>query len=198
MDFALIERPEELEEPVSYLRLAMEHKSVLTAHRNASNRQDDVYRNMRAIFAHNMKCISIATVLIGTVDRYLNVADYIRSPMEKKGRKRAFDEDVLPRFGTGDPSLWEEFIDAVSKNRQGDAQRTKSTFMQTSVRQVSDTHEAGLDYLLLIPVEIDNVNPPRIADRQALSIDAYAEYDAMIDVICRAYTMRWHAGSIKV
>jgi len=43
-----------------------------------------------------------------------------------------------------------------------------------------------------VPVFIDNVYPPRVARDNALGIDVDAEYRAMLDRICKAYTARWH------
>jgi hypothetical protein len=48
------------------------------------------------------------------------------------------------------------------------------------------------DYVLLVPVFIDNVCPPRVARDNALGIDVDAEYRSMLDRICKAYTARWH------
>ena len=48
------------------------------------------------------------------------------------------------------------------------------------------------DYVLLVPVYVDNVNPPRIARDNHLGIDVDGEYRAMLDQICRAYRARWH------
>jgi len=48
------------------------------------------------------------------------------------------------------------------------------------------------DYVLLVPVFIDNVHPPRVARDNALGIDVDGEYRMMLDRICKAYTARWH------
>ena len=41
-------------------------------------------------------------------------------------------------------------------------------------------------------MQIDNVNPPTIPFPNPLGIDVAAEYDRMIEHICKAYTARWH------
>jgi hypothetical protein len=48
------------------------------------------------------------------------------------------------------------------------------------------------DYVLLVPVYIDNVNPPHIATENPFGIDVEAEYNHMLEAICRAYKARWH------
>jgi hypothetical protein len=48
------------------------------------------------------------------------------------------------------------------------------------------------DFVLLMPVFVDNVSPPSVARENTLGIDVDAEYRAMLDHICRAYTARWH------
>jgi hypothetical protein len=53
----------------------------------------------------------------------------------------------------------------------------------------------GYDYVLLVPAFIDNVNPPYIVpprDRQSFGIDVERDYAKMVDIVCKAYTARWH------
>jgi len=50
----------------------------------------------------------------------------------------------------------------------------------------------GYDYVLLVPVLIDNVNPPSLPRDNVLGIDVDAEYARLIEQMCSAYTARWH------
>ena len=50
----------------------------------------------------------------------------------------------------------------------------------------------GYDFVLLVPVFIDNVNPPFVARENNLGIDIDFEYQTMLTRICQAYTARWH------
>src|ERR1700733_11198815 len=59
----------------SKLRLCIENKSVITAHRNKDARFDDLDESMQRIYRASPKAITIATVLIGTAIRVLNIPD---------------------------------------------------------------------------------------------------------------------------
>ena len=59
-------------------------------------------------------------------------------------------------------------------------------------RPPAHTHIQGYDYVLLVPVNIDNVNPPKLALDNNLGIDIEQDYKEMIETICKAYRARWH------
>ena len=99
---------------------------------------------------------------------------------------------MLPRLSSGDTTLWDEFPKAQSRNRPSDPERTIQKFRELPTRPPGRTDLVAYDYVLLVPVMIDNVQPPRVARDNALGIDVDAEYRAMLDRICRAYTARWH------
>jgi hypothetical protein len=65
-------------------------------------------------------------------------------------------------------------------------------FRELPTRPPGRTDLAAYDYVLLVPVFIDNVHPPRVARHNTLGIDVDAEYRAMLDRICKAYIARWH------
>ncbi|MGH7541432.1 MAG: hypothetical protein ACRELC_10575, partial [Gemmatimonadota bacterium] len=65
-------------------------------------------------------------------------------------------------------------------------------FRTLPTRNPGHTHVEGFDYVMLVPVWIDNVHPPRIPDSSEFGIDVDAEYQRMLDKICAAYTARWH------
>ena len=103
-----------------------------------------------------------------------------------------FKKRVLPRLSTGDAALWKEFPHAVSRNRPGDPERTVSKFRELPTRPPGRTDLVAYDYVLLVPVLIDNVHPPLVARDNLLGIDVDREYRTMLDRICKAYTARWH------
>jgi len=45
----------------------------------------------------------------------------------------------------------------------------------------------------LIPVLVNNVDPPEVARRNDLQIDVDLEYESMLETLCRAYKARWHS-----
>ena len=80
----------------------------------------------------------------------------------------------------------------MSHNRPIEAGQTLQKFRELPTRPPARTDLVAYDYVLLVPVYIDNVNPPRIARDNNLGIDVDAEYEAMLEQICRAYKARWH------
>ena len=172
---------------LSEVRLLVENKSVVTAHRNRNARWQDIDRERRSAHGANPKTIVVATLIVGVCQRVLNVPDCV-----SKLHKGVFQSDVRPRLSTGDQDLWRDFHMCVSVNRADDPAKTIALFRQLPVRRGSDTHLAALDYLLIAPFDIDNVNPPKLD--LSMGIDAEAEYRQMIQHICRLYTLRWHDG----
>ena len=170
------------------LRLCVENKSVVTAHRNRTNRYDDLSDLLGVLHHKKPDAILVATVLVGLAEKVLNVPDRVKPFL----RPEDFIRRVLPRLSSGDNTLWDEFPHAVSRNRPLDPQRTVKKFRELPTRPPGRTDLVAYDYVLLVPVFIDNVCPPRLARENTLGIDVDAEYSAMLDRICKAYTARWH------
>jgi hypothetical protein len=189
LDLVVAEPDEDATGPdLAHLRLCVENKSVVTAHRNRTNRYDDLSDVLGALHQKKPDAILVATVLVGVAENVLNVPDRVRPfvpPEDFIGR-------VLPRLSTGDQTLWAEFPHAVSRNRPRDAARTVEKSRELPTRPPGRTDLVAYDYVLLVPVFIDNVCPPRVERDNALGIDVDAEYSRMLDRICKAYTARWH------
>ena len=170
------------------LRLCVENKSIVTAHRNRTNRYDDLSDLVGVLHQKTPDAILVATVLVGLAEKVLNVPDRVKPflPPEE------FTTRILPRLSTGDDTLWDEFPRAVSRNRPQDPERTVAKFRQLPTRAPARTDLVAYDYVLLVPVFIDNVCPPRVARDNTLGIDLDADYRMMLDRICKAYTARWH------
>jgi hypothetical protein len=189
LDLVVAEPDTETREPdLTRLRLCVENKSVVTAHRNRTNRYDDLSDLVGVLHRNRPDAILVATVLIGLAENVLNVPDRVKpflSPKEFTGR-------VLSRLSSGDGSLWGEFPQAVSRNRPVDPERTVKKFRELPTRPPGRTDLVAYDYVLLVPVLIDNVHPPRVVRDNCLGIDVDTEYHIMLDRICKAYTARWH------
>jgi hypothetical protein len=175
---------------ITRVRLALENKSVVTAHRNRGNRFDDLRKVLGAIHSERPEALLVATVLIGLASRVLNIPDRVRPLF--LGRDQEFRERVLPRLSTGDATLWTEFPGAVSRNTRNDPVHTVNLLRSIPVRKPGLTHLQAYDALMLVPVHIDNVSPPEIPRPNSLGIDVDAEYDEMLASLCAAYTARWH------
>jgi len=173
------------------LRICVENKSVITAHRNADTRFDDLNEALQVLHKAQSEAILVATVMIGVAPRILNVADGIKKQYKKKLKE--FEEKVVPRLSSGDEKLWQEFDYAVSPNAPNDPTRTVQKFRQLPTRRIGYTHVVGYDYVLLIPVAIDNVNLPSLARSNSLGIDIDSDYAQMLEQVCKAYNVRWHS-----
>jgi hypothetical protein len=173
---------------LSRLRLCVENKSVITAHRNRTNRFDDLSDVLGLLHQKRPDAILVATVLVGLAERVLNVPDRVRPfvpPQE-------FTDRVLPRLSTGDVALWEEFPHAVSPNRPQDPELTVRKFREMPTRPPGRTDLAAYDCVLLVPVFVDNVSPPCVVRDNSLGIDVDGDYQTMLTRVCKAYTARWH------
>ncbi len=172
------------------MRLCLENKSVVTAHRNADARFDDLNESLQVLHEVQPDAVFVATVLIGLSERVLNVPDRIKHLFH--GREGEFERNLVPRLSSGDAALWNEYPTAISRNRPSDPQRTVAKFQMLPVRAPGRTHVVGYDFVLLVPVRIDNVNPPEVARENSLGISIDQEYEKMLDRICTAYRTRWH------
>ena len=189
LDLVVGEPSNQSDQPdLARLRLCVENKSVITAHRNRTNRYDDLSDLVGVLHQKRPDAILVATVLIGIAPNFLNVPDRVKPFLTAED----FASRVLPRLSTGDETLWKEYRAAVSRNRPHDPQRTVDKFRELPTRTPGRTDLVAYDYVLLVPVFIDNVFPPRVARDNNLGIDVDAEYHTMLDRICRAYAARWH------
>lgn len=179
--------PEGPGEPSPDFRVCVEHKSVATAHRNVRARFGDLNEVLEMVHRGQPHAILVATVLLGVADRFLNVPDRI-TPFHDF---ETFERKIRPRLSSGDVTLWTEFKAAVSQNRPGEPKKTLAVFRELKRRPIGRTDIIGYDYLLVVPVAVDNVNPPSVARQNDLGIDVDADYASMLRTICDAYQVRW-------
>jgi hypothetical protein len=172
------------------VRICIENKSVITAHRNRDARFDDLHEVLQGLHSIQSEIIMGATVMVGVAERVLNIPDGVKSHFKK--RSTEFLNAVVPRLSIGDQTLWQEFSDDISKNKPDDALSTIRKFQELPTRPIGHTHVVGYDNILFIPVFIDNVNPPYLARQNNLGIDIDIEYEKMLERICVAYRTRWH------
>ncbi|MGH7713639.1 MAG: hypothetical protein ACREOG_20305, partial [Gemmatimonadaceae bacterium] len=143
------------------------------------------------IHAARPQALLVATVLVGLAQRVLNVPDQVHK-FFREDKEHEFLDRVLPRLSSGDATLWSEFSCAVSENSSLDAANTVALFRKLPTRKPGHTHEEAFDWVLLVPMMIDNVNPPSLPRPNALGIDVDQEYRRMLEQLCAAYTARWH------
>jgi hypothetical protein len=188
----LIGEPDSSGKPdLQKVRICIENKSVITAHRNRDARFDDLHEVLQGLHSIQSEIIMGGTVMVGIADRVLNIPDGVKSHF--KSKKKVFETTIVPRLSTGDQTLWEEFPDDISYNKQpDDVLTTIKKFQELPKRQIGHTHVVGYDNLLFIPVFIDNVNPSYLARDNKLGINVDAEYQKMLERICVAYRTRWH------
>jgi hypothetical protein len=187
----LIGEPDPNGDPdLNNIRICIENKSVITAHRNSYARFDDLNETLQVIHRVKSEAVIVATVLVGLAERYLNVSDRIKP--QYKGKEADFKNQILPLLSHGDPKLWEQFSVAVSSNRTNDPAKTIKKFKTLPVRNPGQTHQMGFDFLLVVPIFIDNVNEPYIARENPFGINIDSDYSNMLAIICKAYLARWH------
>ncbi|KUG05664.1 hypothetical protein ASZ90_016905 [hydrocarbon metagenome] len=172
------------------VRICIENKSVITAHRNRDARFDDLYEVLQDLHRINPQIIMIATIMVGTAERVLNIPDGVKSHFKKNPEE--FEKKVVPRLSSGDQELWDDFSEDVSFNRKNDPALTIKKFKDLPTRMIGHTHTVGYDNLIFIPVFIDNVNGPYIATVNNFGIHVDAEYQTLVERICIAYRTRWH------
>ncbi|HEX5876315.1 MAG TPA: hypothetical protein VFY60_16815 [Pyrinomonadaceae bacterium] len=175
---------------IKKLRVCVENKSVITAHRNRDARFDDLNEALQVVHAAKSEAVIVATILVGVATRVLNIPDQVKKIY--KGRQEEFKQTVLPRLSSGDESLWGDFAWAVSANKSTDPGETVRKLRMLPTRRPGHTHVCAYDYVLIVPVSIDNVNPPQLVMDSHLGINVDEEYWKMISTICNAYTARWH------
>lgn len=171
------------------IRIALENKSVVTAHRNRDNRFDDLKKSLEAVHRERPEAVMIATVLVGLASRVLNVPDQVKKQFIN--REEEFQTHVLPRLSSGDQSLWRDFEFAISHNTGGDPATTVQKLRLLPTRRASQSSIAGYDYVLFVPAHIDNVIPPSLPRKNPLKIDIEKEYPRMLQRVCEAYRTRF-------
>lgn len=178
-----------LEPSLDRARLCMENKSVITAHgKNRKNRHSDLSDFSKLLQTRKPEAIVLGHVLVGTGIQYINIPDSVKSKCRILGID--FENDVLPRLSSGDPKLWDEF--GAQPNTQDAAAKTIELMRSLPVKEKGFTHEQGFDVLLIEPVFIDNIHPPRVVRENPFDIDVDRGYQDMLARTCRAYTSRWH------
>jgi hypothetical protein len=175
---------------ISKLRICVENKSVVTARRNRGSRFDDLNETMNVVHQAREEAVVVATVLVGLARKVLNVPDQVKNRF--RGNIQEFETKIVPRLSKGDQKLWSDFPWAISLNSANDPVRTVARFRMLPTRRPGHTHIRGYDFVLLVPVYIDNVSPPTIVFNNDLGIDVERQYKQMIDTICKAYRTRWH------
>ncbi len=170
-------------------RLCMENKSVITAHgKNRKNRQSDLSDFANLLQTKKPEAIALGHVLVGTGIQYVNIPDAVKRKCQIL--EIDFDCDVLPRLSSGDQKLWEEF--GTKPNSVDAATKTIEMMRTLPVKEKGFTHELGFDFLLIEPVFVDNINPPRVERENPFGINIDTQYEEMLKRTCRAYTSRWH------
>ena len=185
----------------SQIRVIIEHKSVITAHRNRDARHDDLF-NICQESSADPQIVLAGTVMIGLCEKVLNIPDHIRKTyklpkISKSGRQMSeydearFEKEILSRVRNHDQKLWDDFQYAISYNTPGDIQQTLSKFRTLPIRQKGNPESTGFDALLLVPVYYNNVDPARVARDNSLGMDIDKDYAAFISAIATAYDERY-------
>jgi hypothetical protein len=170
-------------------RVWVQATSVITAHRNASNRFDELRDTLSYLQGLPRTPIAGAVVLVGTAERVLNVTDRLKPMYRSLDRLSHFEAEILPRLSSGDSQLWGEFPWAVSENRSSDAMATFQLFR--GLGQSKNDNEAPTNHILTVPVHIDNVNPPYVDEAFLGGARLDELYGEMLTRLASAYDEQW-------
>lgn len=172
----------------SQVRMAFAHKTVITAHRNTGNRVKELLEVFSAVREQSRDAVLVATLSLGTALRYLNVPDKVKPMYYRTGKSGYFDTSVLPRVGSGDESLWRDFPWAVSHNKPDDAAKS---FRKARDLPHRNSTQVGFDAVLVAPLHIDNVSPPRVDRDCSWATTFDADYRACLSRVSEIYKQRW-------
>jgi len=177
---------------MSKVRVCVENKSVITAHRNRDARFDDLDETMKAVHNIRSEAVIVATVMIGTALRTLNIPDDVKAFYVKQGKHKEFSALVEPRLSSGDQALWSDFPAAISDNRPADPAKTLAKLRTLKTRNPGFTHVQGYDFIMFAPMFINNVDPPHVDRQNSLGLNVDEDYTDFLDAVCKAYRVRWH------
>lgn len=179
------------------LRLVIEHKSVVTAHRNRGNRFKELATDVKYSNDAGYNVIVAATILLGTAPQVLNVVDGVRKRYRVPGttgkyHEEKFEAEIGHRLRAKDPKIWEDYAEFVSYNKPNDAAKTAEYFRTNlSERSQDRWNQPGIDALMVVPVYYDNVGTAYVDRKHALGEDFDVAYSAFLEKLCKAYTRRW-------
>ena len=169
-------------------RVLIDHKSVVTAHRNRLNRLRDFKELASHANAYNRKAIVGGTLLLGTSRRYLSV-ETVGRVLSARGQRDRTDY-WRKRMLKNDKELVAEFesTDAMTENSEVDPGNTFNVFMKELPMRRSD-QEKGFDAFAVIPVLIDNIGPCRLDEASFPHNEK--SYTKFMDDIVRCYDARF-------
>ena len=171
-------------------RIVIEHKSVITAHRNMKNRLRDMKEFAQHAFEYRGDIIIGGTMLVGTSLQYLSVesidrildalgetdkSNYWRSLMCKN------NQELVDKFGD---------TKALTTNRSKDPHKSFQLYLnEIPMRQSTDV--MGYDAFVVQPVQIDNIGPCRLHDELFGPRRDIMTYETFINAIKTTYQTRW-------
>lgn len=179
------------------LRLVIEHKSVVTAHRNRGNRFKELATDVKYSNDAGYNVIVAATILVGTAPEVLNVVDGVRKRYRiprKVGKydEAKFDAEVGHRLKAKDSAVWSDYAEFISYNKPNDATATAEYFRTNLPERSQDRwNQPGIDALLIVPVFYDNVGTAYVDRVHPLGTEFDSAYNGFLEKLCKAYTRRW-------
>lgn len=184
-------------------RIIIEHKSVITAHRNRGNRSKELVAVRDVIVEAYPNAVLVANVLIGTARKYLNYEVIDRA-------KKALDVlcgnlvggydlgDLIKHIGTNHPDL-HAFLSneavaglLLSENTKQDSEKTLK-HLKAKLPLRSDITGKHYDVLMIQFCHIDNIGPPRLVDPPFFAEEKYnaLRYENALDRMIELYEERF-------
>lgn len=172
-------------------RILIEHKSVITAHRNKKNRLRDLKEFASHSYNYRSSVIICGTIMVGTAVEYFSVENLGRY-LKALGRINE-DEEIKARLCKNDKTLYQEYKDTtvITTNRIDDPDKTFNLFLnEIPIR--NSIEERGFDAFYSPFIHIDNLRECRVDNAfMAKYRENINNYNHFISQICNNYNVRF-------
>jgi len=167
------------------VRIAMENKSVITAHRNRNNRSDELVSIADVLSEACPGAILVATVMIGTATEFLNYevlqrAEGVLEVFCERVRGGYQLDEIKRLLGRSAPEI-ADFLNQprirkalISTNESQEPFNTMDR-MHGVLKPRENTSQIGYDVLILQFCHIDNIGPARLESPEYFK-GIYAQY----------------------
>lgn len=189
------------ESEIKNIRLIMENKSLVTAHRNVYNRTRILADLAEAVRDSPPKdTLLVGTFIVGTADKFLNYETFVRARdvLSHLCSESKFNlEELEELIGTGHEKI-REFVDdpvlpekMISRNKPDEPQKTLDIIVQdVPIKQLSGS---GYDGFAIQFCHLNNIDPPRLEDPLFFKDKNYdaVRYENVLNTIAAQYDAKY-------
>ncbi len=183
------------------IRLIMENKSLITAHRNVYNRTRILADLAEAVRdGQHRHVLLVGTFIIGTADKFLNYETFIRARdvLSHLCSESKFNlKELEGMIGTGNEKI-REFVEdpalpetMISRNKPDEPEKTLDIIIQdVPIKQLSG---GGYDGFAIQFCHLDNIDRPRLEDPLVFKDKKYeaVRYENALETIAAQYDEKY-------